>query len=302
MSEAARRRLTLAVQLLVSIVLAAFALRQVDLTQLRDLPLGTGSAAVLLAAVLLFNLSKVAGALRLNLYQRHAGILLSERENLKLYYAGMFLNLLLPGGIGGDGYKILVLLRRGAAPVRTLLAITLFDRFSGLLVLGLLTCLLLPALDLEWASQHVRLLAAAASIAVIIALLAGHRFVLKMHGGTAFLACLYAAAVQVLQMACIAVLLAGLQVPATYYLPCLAVFLASSVAAALPISLGGLGAREVTFLYGLQWLGMAPAGGVLASAAFFLITVLSSLIGLVFLRGFSIDLAAVQERQGGSLT
>jgi uncharacterized membrane protein YbhN (UPF0104 family) len=85
-----------------------------------------------------------------------------------------------------------------------------------------------------------------------------------------------------------AMLLACLHVPVDAYLAYLAIFLVSSIAAVLPLSVGGLGAREITFLYGLQLLQIDPVQGVVASAGFFVISVFSSLIGAYFLKGFPI--------------
>ena len=59
----------------------------------------------------LFAVSKWIAARRLNYFQRAVGVELSETANLRLYWLGMFYNLFLPGGIGGDGYKVLMLRR-----------------------------------------------------------------------------------------------------------------------------------------------------------------------------------------------
>jgi hypothetical protein len=55
----------------------------------------------------------------------------------------------------------------------------------------------------------------------------------------------------------------------------------------LPISFGGLGAREITALYGLGYLQLDSTYGVIASSFFFLITVLSSFIGVFFIGRFT---------------
>lgn len=283
MSDAARKRTKLIFQMLVSACLIVFVIRQIDQEQIRSLMQDTRGLSWLLTALILFNLSKIAGALRLNIYQRQAGIQLGEWENLKLYYVGMLLNFFLPGGIGGDGYKILVLHRRHAAPVRLLLWTTLADRVSGLLILIFLACLLTPFLGLPWPAETVFLLSVigAASVAALFLLL--HRRFPGMNGKRIVSVCGYGAIVQLLQLACMAILLAYLQVPASHYPQYLWLFLVSSVAAALPLSFGGLGAREVTFLYGLQVLQHEPTHGVVAASMFFLITVLSSLPGALFL-------------------
>jgi hypothetical protein len=40
------------------------------------------------------------------LLQIDPGLKLNPKYNLRLYFLGLFYNVLLPGGIGGDGYKI----------------------------------------------------------------------------------------------------------------------------------------------------------------------------------------------------
>ena len=284
MSEIARARVKLALQLLVSAILLVLVLRQVDLRALATIAWGPGTAVALVGAALLFNLSKVASALRLNIYQRAVGVRLAEAENLRLYYAGMYLNLALPGGIGGDGYKVLVLHRSGAAPAKRLVGVMLFDRASGRLALLRLAGLLLALLPLPWPSGAVHSLAFAGAAACAVAAVVAHRWLLKMDAAPLLAACGYALLVQLLQLACMAALLAGLAVPRADFPGYLAVFLASSVASVLPVSVGGLGLREVTFLYGTRLLGLEPAAGVLAATTFFLITVLSSLAGAAWVR------------------
>ncbi len=297
-SDAARKRIKAALQALVSVCLIVFVFRQLDLDQARSMAWNPQRLPLLAAALLLFNLSKVASAMRLNLYQKNAGILLSERENLLLYYAGMFLNLFLPGGIGGDGYKILVLYRRGAAPVRTLLWVTLADRVSGLLVLVFLACLMAPFLPLPWPSEMAGMFSCIVGAVVVAVILFAHWRWVGMGLRRIGIVCGFGLAVQLLQLACMATLLAYLQVPLFHYLQYLWVFLISSVAAALPVSVGGLGAREVTFLYGTQALQLEPALGVLASSAFALVTVLSSLAGALFLKRFALGNGSMA--RGGS--
>ncbi|MDT8394238.1 MAG: lysylphosphatidylglycerol synthase domain-containing protein [Bacteroidales bacterium] len=60
----------------------------------------------------------------------------------------------------------------------------------------------------------------------------------------------------------------------------LLVFLVSSIVAVLPISIGGMGVRELTFLYGAQFLGINSALAVSISLVFYLITAVVSFGGL----------------------
>lgn len=48
----------------------------------------------------------------------------------------------------------------------------------------------------------------------------------------------------------------------------------------LPLTIGGVGARELTFIYGAQWMNVMPETGVAFSLLFFLVSVLISLPGM----------------------
>jgi uncharacterized membrane protein YbhN (UPF0104 family) len=62
----------------------------------------------------------------------------------------------------------------------------------------------------------------------------------------------------------------------------LLVFLISSIVAVLPITIGGIGSRELVFFYGAQWLGLVQSTSIGISMTFFLITALVSLLGVVY--------------------
>ena len=89
-----------------------------------------------------YALSKVIAAWRFNTLMRSDGIAMSAQANLRLYWLCMYYNLLLPGGISGDGYKIKVLHDTFGRPMKRLLALTLLDRIAGVIALGQLGLLL----------------------------------------------------------------------------------------------------------------------------------------------------------------
>ena len=287
MSSRARKWIKLAVQVLVSVGLVAFLAQKLDFTEIKNILNRPGGWPWLLGAFVLFNASKIVAALRLNIYQRHVGVVLSEGQNLRLYYAGMFLNLFLPGGIGGDGYKIFVLNRQQGVPVKKLVLVTLADRVSGLLCLLLLLCGLVPWVGLGWHGSWSSRAAFACIVLTLLSFLIGHRLFFSFRFPTTLRIFASGLAVQLLQLIGIGLLLAFLNVSISQYIPYLAVFLASSIVAVLPLSLGGLGAREVTFFYCLNLLGIDPIHGVVLSSCFFLITVVSSLPGVLLLRMYS---------------
>lgn len=275
-------------QVLISTCLVVFVFRHLDFSQVETVAFHPQRAPMLVAAFIAFNASKIVGALRLNIYQRHAAMQLSEGENLRLYYAGMFLNLFLPGGIGGDGYKILVLRRSQSLPLRTLITTTLADRVSGILALLCMLCMLMPMLPLPWEATTAIVFTVASVAAIVAVFISGHRWLIRL--GAHQLAGVFALglAVQSLQLICMGMLLLYLGTPATHIIAYLAIFLVSSIAAVLPLSVGGLGVREATFLFGVNVVHLDPTYGVIASSWFFVITVLSSMIGSLFLGHFSL--------------
>lgn len=230
-------------------------------------------------AVGLFAASKWLAARRLNYFQRAIGVELSENANLRLYWLGMFYNLFLPGGIGGDGYKVLVLRRAYPTKTAALVRALVLDRVSGLLALGVLLVALAWAVPLPlpglWGWRGVAGLGAAGTL-LGGAAATGRWF--APFGPTYWRTQGLALGVQGAQLLCALALLAATHT-ATQQPAYLLVFLASSMAAALPFTVGGAGAREVVFLLGAQWLGLNAAVSVSLSLLFYLISAAVALPG-----------------------
>lgn len=243
--------------------------------------LGTVRIWWLLPALVLFNLSQVLSARRLLYFYRRAGVMLASRRNLWLYYQGMFYNLFLPGGIGGDGYKIHWLTKRYTVPIRRLITASVLDRLNGLAVLGLLALILASWLIPE----SVLGVAPWLLLPVYGAGLAGALWFLKRYFGGYYpvtgKTTSLSFGVQVLQLSAVLCLLAAFDTPRhvdAYML----LFLASSVAAAIPFTIGGAGARELVFVAGAPLLGVIREEAVAVSLLFFLITVVSSLPPILY--------------------
>ncbi len=229
----------------------------------------------LVAGLLLYAASKWVSAYRLNRYFSAQGIFLTDRENLRLYWVGMFYNLFLPGGIGGDAYKVWFVHRHFDAPVAKAVLSTLVDRLSGLLMLGLLACLTATyAFSSEpWASWLPALVVLIAMGTVVMHHLIGKSFVRPLPIATA-----YSLGVQLLQLGCAWTLLQalGVQDLVSAYLT---VFLVSSVVAVLPLTIGGIGLREWVFVAASGIVPISPETSVAFSLLFFLLNAASSLPG-----------------------
>jgi uncharacterized membrane protein YbhN (UPF0104 family) len=236
----------------------------------------------LVLGFLVFTLSRVVGARRLNLYFSQTGLKLSEVLNLKLYYLGMFYNLFLPGGIGGDGYKIFFLNRHFQVKKIPLLKATLLDRVSGLFAL-----IFLAAISLIFSSfiTHFGLTILWPLVVAILIFPLSYLFNLLLF--KAFIpifksSTIYAILLQGLQVLSALFILYALNENA-YLSDYMTIFLISSVVAVLPVSIGGIGARELTFVYLLEFLHRDYNIGVALSVLFFLFTFFSSLWGALYM-------------------
>lgn len=234
----------------------------------------------LLGALFFFILSKWVSALRLNRYFREIGLPLSAASNLRLYLLGMFYNLFLPGGIGGDAYKGYALHRSFGSPVKKLVAVLLLDRISGMYLLFAYSCLLLLWLDLPWLAGYGWGLWLLLPGSLLVYFLLHRRFfgyVMPVF----WRAAAYSALVQLGQLASAYCILQALGVGADQ-LPYLLLFLISSIVAVLPFTIGGIGSRELVFYYGALWLQLQEGTSLAVSMLFFGITALVSLCGIFY--------------------
>ena len=233
----------------------------------------------LIAAFVAFNASKIASAIRLNYYFRAITITLGEIENLSLYYLGMFYNLFLPGGIGGDGYKAYLLQKRYEVGYKKLIGSLLLDRISGVVALLFFAGVLF--FFSHFLSLYV-VLPPLVALGILLTIPLNYILTRKFFPdfmGVFGITTLYAFVVQLLQLISALFIVWALPIESLYTVDYLTLFLVSSIVAVLPISIGGIGVRELTFLYGFALIGGDTTMAVTFSLLFFVITALSSLIG-----------------------
>lgn len=254
--------------------------RKIDTNQLLEL-VKTINWIWLVPAILLFVLSKVATAVRLNQYFKNIGLFLSEKLNFRLYLVGMFYNLFLPGGIGGDGYKVYLLNKEFKTPVKKLLQAALLDRLGGLVAIVFLLFGLFLIVDVELEFLESSLwnsLMIGGLILTIPAFWLIQKFVFKDFLPSFWSANAWSFSGQVAQLVCAWFILMALGINEkimAYQL----VFLLSSIVAVLPLTIGGVGARELVFVYAYQYAGIEETAAVAFSLIFFLITAGVSLMG-----------------------
>lgn len=232
----------------------------------------------LFAAALLFIFSKIISSFRLNVFFKNIGAGLSEKSNLRLYLLGMYYNLFLPGGIGGDGYKIYLLNKKYSIKAKKLFWAVLLDRINGVLALFVISMAMMPFLPVPVMYKYIALGMIPFSIAAYY--IGIHWFFKDFKKGlnaTNF----YSLVVQLAQLLSAWFILYANQ-NHDNSLPYLFLFLISSIVATLPITIGGIGSREITFLFGAQIMNLDIHQSIALSLLFYVITAVVSLFGIYF--------------------
>lgn len=276
------KKVTFIIKLALTLTALVIVFKKIDSGELWSI-LKTSNPLYLILASALFILSKVISSFRLNKFLQDIGIQVSEKFNLKLYWLGMYYNLFLPGGIGGDGYKIYLLNKMTQVKTKSIFWAVLMDRLTGLIALFSLAAALgyyLPYhrifIILLWLSVPVAL--------VFFYFLQKIWFAdfLKSYVVTN----IQSFGVQIAQLVCSYFILKALHVDDQYGMY-LFVFLVSSIVATIPFTVGGVGAREITFIFAAEILGLQMEPAVGLSFLFFFITAVVSLYGIRF--SFKLD-------------
>ena len=274
------------------------------------------SFPLLLLCIPLYVLGQALSTLRWQILLGAEGIRVPLGRLLPLYFEGMFFNLFLPTGVGGDvvrGYRIWHLTRAGEGALASILV----ERMTGFVaMIGIAAVATAAAFGtgaLRDSSVILFVGAVAAALAAAIALVispAAFRLFERLVGGR-----LGAGILQGIRRFCEAVqryrghgraVAAALGISVAFqtlliflvYLAAVALHLPVrfvqflifipmvNVISMVPISLGGLGLREGGTMYLLGKVGVDPAGALTLSLLWFAIAAVISLPGgIVFLWG-----------------
>ncbi|MBK9729356.1 MAG: flippase-like domain-containing protein [Saprospiraceae bacterium] len=261
----------------VSIAIVLLILRKIDERLLFEL-IRTANPGFILLAICWFIISKLISAIRFSGFLQTQGIMLTVKQNLRFYWLGMYYNLLLPGGVSGDGYKIKVLMDTFNKPFKRLFSILLIDRITGvfaLLQICLLMFLWIPQL------QGYSYICFPGLILSFVGLWLIFKWFGENLSSILLKTSLQSLGVQGAQtLAALALVFAlGQQSQWAGYL---ILFLISSLIAMVPFTIGGAGARELTFLYGASYLELQSEKAVAIGFLFYLISTAVSLFGMIF--------------------
>jgi len=262
-----------------SIACLWYALTKPDWNQLRVAWEQT-SPAWLLVAMGSYTCSKLLASRRLNINFRLIGIRLTESANRRLFWLGMLYNLLLPGAITGDAYKVMVLGKDPTTSRKSLALAVLLDRFSGLLpLLAIIAGLCLLVLPLSvWT-----ILLTAGTLFIIPAAYGALRMFVPEQAQGYFQTLWLGTLVQLLVVLTVLALIGSMGIHA-HVASFLLIFLAAAALSVLPISVGGgLGIREFASIQGAEWLGLPMEQALLLSLLFYAVTLLTALPGFLYI-------------------
>jgi glycosyltransferase 2 family protein len=223
----------------------------------------------------LYLLSQLVSTIRLGVFFKLNGTNISLVHNFKLYLIGMSYNFFLPGGIGGDGYKYMVLKRQYDADGKATFGALLMERICGLLTIMILLCCVASYWHyLSWFNYYFVFLAIPI---YILGYWGCARFFPALVSGY-HRAMLLSVLVQGIQILAISFIAWRLHVYHTA--PIVGIFLASTLATVVPIFLGGVGARELVFASFASSIGESSATLISIAIVFSVCTVFSAVPGL----------------------
>ena len=276
MNPSVKRIATYFIKLLVSAGAIYYIITNVPFDQLGEVLRGTDKG-LFVVALITYLASQAVSTVRLNELLAARYINLPFLTNFKLYLVGMSYNLFLPGGVGGDGYKIIWISKQYLKSKRKIFTSVLLDRLSGLLAILLFLCLVVP---LKYTPGYLYFLPLLLFPIIVVSGYYLLRLIFPKYRIVYLSSITWSAIIQILQILCVITL--AYAVHSSVDLTTLIfIFLISSVATAVPVFLGGLGARELVFGLMANELGVNPEYAVSIALLFSLITVIWSIPGLV---------------------
>jgi glycosyltransferase 2 family protein len=310
---------------IVSLALLVFVLTQIDFyqawTQFQHL-----SWQFILFALLFYTGCQWLSCLRWSVVLQSSNHSVPMSHLLGSYFAGMFLNIFLPGALGGDAYRVYRVAQITQDPEVALVSVFL-ERFTGLAALSALAVLGLPPAFhlvgrwdiillfmacvgalvgavliisspklLIWVEPWLeklrlgRVVDRFAKIQILLRKFAQHRRALALSMGLSLL----------LQLAIVYyhyLIAQQLKIPVSY-LELLVFIPIVVVVTLLPISLGGLGVKEGLWVYLFSRVGLTAEQALLLSLTITALSWLLSLPGAVILL---LDSAGYQQIRRGTL-
>ena len=239
--------------------------------------ISTSNVLFLVFSMLFFIASQLLSANRLMLYFNKLEKKITYKENYILYAIGMFYNFFIPGGIGGDAYKVFYLKKNRGFKVKPTTSALLLDRIIGLVIILVIILLLISFVE-EIPSLYKIIALLLIPIGIGLTFFIVHK-VWKKYYTIIPKTLLYSFIIQSLQILSIISILYSLN-HTEHILFYVLMFLVSSVLGV--ISFGGIGVREFVFFQMAKYISIDAEVSVSVGLMFTIITAFISLSGLYF--------------------
>lgn len=227
-------------------------------------------------AIFFYILSQIVSSQRLLKYFYNLSFFISVKSNFLLYLIGMFYNFFIPGGIGGDAYKVYLLNQQFRWKAKQLGAAVLADRVSGLIAICCWITLL--SLGVEYTKTEIGVF-----IPVVILLFGIYlskqitNKLFPSFQNIFYSSLLYSLIIQGLQLVSVYFILKSLH-QNNYFTEYFILFLTSSILSVFSFS--GIGIREFVFLRFAIWFSVDAEIAVSVGFIFTIITFIIALPGL----------------------
>lgn len=266
------------IKILITLAALYWVSTKISFKELTD-ALKDSSPIYLIFALLAYCCSIIVASSRLNSFFKAIGLNLSERYNFRLYQLGLLYNFFLPGGIGGDGYKIFFLKKNFQISRRQVLGAVFFDRLSGLWALCIITgalVIFMPRLAIPNAVTLAVLAIGTISYLYIL------RLFFKQFLRNFIVTHFKALCVQGFQTLTAIFILYAINFDGKFS-PFLLIFMVSSLVAIVPSIGGAIGLRETVIFSLATYLKLDPHIAVTISLIFYIISLLVASSGIYYI-------------------
>ena len=265
-------------QISVTVFFIYYTLSKIGLHKILEVIKSADLLFILFASIVYF-LSQIISSERLWFILKENNLIISSKENIKLYMVGIFYNFFIPGGVGGDAYKGVLMNKKFQWSLKKIYKLLILDRLIGF---GVIMCLIIVfssfILDLEFISEFNIILAPLYALLFFV----GRVLVQKIFNNEIVYtkAFFISHIIQILQFGSIILILISLGVTENYF-TFLYIFLISSVLSIF--SFGGIGIREYVFFTLASNTAVGPDIATSVGLIFTFSALISSVPGLFFL-------------------
>jgi len=265
-------------QIIVTVFFIYYTLSKIGLNKILEVIKSADLLFILFASIVYF-LSQIISSERLWFILKENNLIISSKENIKLYMVGIFYNFFIPGGVGGDAYKGVLMNKKFQWSLKKIYKLLILDRLIGF---GVILCLIIVfsgfILDLEFISEFNFVLAPLYALLFFV----GRVLVQKIFNNEIVYtkAFFISHIIQIFQFGSIILILFSLGVTENYF-TFLYIFLISSVLSIF--SFGGIGIREYVFFTLASNTAVGPDIATSVGLIFTFSALISSIPGLFFL-------------------